>query len=1583
MIYQRKKLKYFDFYIIYIASYINFAPILNRHYREKLKLFLSQCLENINYPEDNKENNKDNSNDNKDNSNDLEKEKIIEFIELIYNFLDINDKEKDLFMNSSSFSDFLKENFIFMHLFSEKVPLIIDFTQFGKDILNDYFQFEKPKDYLIISFNNYTSNNIIPKTTTNNEIGIGIRQEQSPKNEFKEKLEKSSKLGWNLFIDNINDINKIYYMFYDYIHMRYTGERSKRNILIDDHVYAINETFKLFLFKNTFGSTNIINKNKDNKSSLLVNDNIWFNLLFINFNISKDDIKERIFNSISFTRNQDVYNSLKKSKINMVKRIITKEETEKKLIKSILEIDLSGNEEKLNDVKFFNDRFISEYQLHCDCEEMISSLENKYEKQKIGLIDNYDKICTDCSRIYKWVYKLCLFEISYKIDSKSFIHYILEYFDEKFSINNDINIMKESGKNLNFFSKKVANKNILPDKKGIIEEDEDYEVNVTNSDNEENSDYEREEKSKKFGIESKTENIIPVKKEKYIYKTEKDAKSLIIFIYNKIKNIFLKDDLKSSLLLVFGFIYINLQRKVALPFKTIFYNCYLFNESYDEYFEEGDMKKSPIENISDRKWTILDKLNIISGDLLGNILKSINDNNDIWNQYLRDQYKDFNNYFFNNLKFPDKKLEEETSSLIKFIFFYTIKPDKRDYILDIFFDKVLLNETKNKYNYYFENNERYNSLYVKNNYEDYDIVKAFKNFKPKIDHALVLIAPHDNMDIYDKILYEYCYLKMFTSTLNLNNIDNPNKTHFGDRTLSNNFNSSQNNTHINNENSNLENSNFDKKNFSRKSTIKADQTGFIAANSGLGVNMPVMADVKYKEIILDSHNYSDLNQIDFEFIRTSIKSGNVIIIKNSHFLLNQFNEILKEINDIKTEDVSMSFKLILICDINEVIKNRAIYEHCRIINDNLLYEDKNLDSKNKTVKERILSLIYKIPNEVYNLILNNQNYFMRLFLRKVIYYYIAIFGLLQSIQLNNPFKISFNDFVYLCQYIITFIEQENFTEEKYNEFMNIENPSGNNYITFINILDSIFIYSRQIEKEDECKINKFVNELFNFKLFMDPDFYLEMKNIKISVISNDSNSSLNYDLACEDIYKSFNMYSIEDYEYLLPTISPKEIVLKKYDNSNKVFKNLISAINMNYYDEEKIINIENLDLKKIYKYLVNLEETIPASIIYQASEYSLGLESVDEVNVSMFKKNKYGLYYNSLDNTIYNEVRVFNEKLYFLHIQINLISSMITGERIYNNLFYKNFQNLNDDLIPTDFNILNMNENIEKDYDNDCNGDLWTIELFKKIIIYRIYLYKTWLKDGALKCYHLPMFYNIQIFINDLKIHFSRKYYGENDYSKVTPDMISLKFFSTTSPTFNDLCSSKDRNLDFYNKLYNNEIIWVNGLILQNAKLDKDYSQYLIPNKNKEKTNTKMNLVGITYTINKYEEEEEDANNNEKENNEEENEETESNVTESKYSETNGENDEKKEENLEEKKEKIIKKIIIKENKKIKVYIYEKKNRCKYHKYYKENSIGFIEFYVNNDKIDQNYIFEHDIRIIIDEFGDYGDEEDKVQKEDK
>ena len=78
-------------------------------------------------------------------------------------------------------------------------------------------------------------------------------------------------------------------------------------------------------------------------------------------------------------------------------------------------------------------------------------------------------------------------------------------------------------------------------------------------------------------------------------------------------------------------------------------------------------------------------------------------------------------------------------------------------------------------------------------------------------------------------------------------------------------------------------------------------------------------------------------------------------------------------------------------------------------------------------------------------------------------------------------------------------------------------------------------------------------------------------------------------------------------------------------------------------------------------------------------------------------------------------------------------------------------------------------------------------------------------------------------------MHFCRKYYGENDYSKVTPDMINLKFISTKFPTYEELVSN-EKDYNYYNNVYHNEIIWIDGLVLNNATIDPTNKHLLFSN---------------------------------------------------------------------------------------------------------------------------------------------------------
>jgi flagellar biosynthesis GTPase FlhF len=226
--------------------------------------------------------------------------------------------------------------------------------------------------------------------------------------------------------------------------------------------------------------------------------------------------------------------------------------------------------------------------------------------------------------------------------------------------------------------------------------------------------------------------------------------------------------------------------------------------------------------------------------------------------------------------------------------------------------------------------------------------------------------------------------------------------------------------------------------------------------------------------------------------------------------------------------------------------------------------------------------------------------------------------------------------------------------------------------------------------------------------------------------------------------------------------------------------------------------------------------------------------------------------------------------------------------------------------------------------------------------------------------------------MNSIKMHFCRKYYGENDYAKITPDMISLKFISTKYPTYEELLSN-EKDFNYYNAVYRNEIIWVDGLVLNNATIDPTNKHLLFSNL-QNNIKQKLNIVGITYTVNHNE------NNDFSENNEdvveddgqeeEEEEEKEEEKEEEEKEEEKEEKDEKKDENEEKNAENV--ENFKSENQSVKIYIYGNKNDVMCNKYYSEDPIGYFEFRMfNSDLNGQDYIFEHDIRVTVEDYEDF------------
>ena len=1556
--YNLNLLNNFDYYMVYIASYLSFAPILNYHYRLKLKNYILQCintiLEEINLKEKEKENEENELSDIKfGNEEPSEKKEVIteikdiEFSELIFNFLDINGADKELYTNSGIYNEFLKENFIFLHMAKGRTPFILDYTQSAKEIIKDYLEFDKMPNFQILNYSN--------------------NSEQT--NEYKEKLENSLRLGMNLFIDNISNANKIYHQFNQFINQRFTINNSKKYVNIDEHKYEIHDNFKLFLFKNVFGNK-VMN----------IDSNIWFSMIFVNFNLSKEEIKNRLYLDLSRIRNELAYNGFKKFRNEKIKQSLIKIDTEKKLINTILQFDLSGNIDKLVNTEALNEKYKTECKIHSNCEKMIEILENKIRKQREGLNENYFRLCLDSAKIIKWLYKFCFFKTAYLIQSSSLTKYIIEFIQEKISIADEIKNLNEYHRNADedddeFFQRSKfkrytkknltkKNLNINNTEKTISEEEEEYEEEMELPENNENN--ENNDDEKKI-----SEKVNPVVKEVFIYNNPKDTKSLLIYLYNKLNHIFNDSELKQSLILVFAFIGVNLESKISVPFKQCFLNCNIYHNNFDECFDESEIENSPISNINNKQWSILKKINTNSAQLFQDIFDNIEANKEKWNKYLEDSLSDLNNnYFLNNLVLPSPELEELVNPLVKFLFFYMIKPQKREFLIQIFLKNTILNTSSDPQIediLFIEKNSTkvFYSHTLKSKMEDLDITKAFKNFNVYKDHALVLIAPSNNMNIYDKILYDYCYLKMFnTNNMNINNSNS------GESKLDKSVMGASSNKAISEianikENINKQEVSGSQINLSLNPQQKQGEQG-----QGPGQAISFVSEIKYKEIILD--NNVDLSQQDFEYIKNIMKIGGVIIIKNAHLLGHFFNELIKEMLQMKPEDASINFKLILICNLDEVMKNKNLYEQCRIINDNLIREnDFELKKKFKTVKEYVLDLVSKIPIHIYTLLLNSHLHFLRLFLRKLIYSYIIIFGVLEAAPLENPFTFGRKDFYALCKFLITFIEGENFNEEKYkNEFINPENSTGFNYMTLILVINNIFIYTKQLNKGDECRVNKLVSDIFNFKIFMSPEFYLDIGNIKINIKQSHT------DLTFEEIYKDFDHFFSEEYENLIPNQSIEELKEKNEKYTDNIFKNIIDVID--YSHEKSNINNQRLiDYSKLYIMLTKFKEMIPTFIKYMHEEDVIDLENKEnEINASLFKKNKFGLYFNPFDESLLYEIIHFNKNLGVMHGELDLLIGMLEGKLAYDNYHINVFEILGKGKVPKELNVF---------YDINYFNRNIRFSLYKEVLLNRISIFKQWINNGSLKYYHLPVFSNIDLFIYTLKMHFCRKYYGENDYAKITPDMITLKFISTKFPTYEELASN-EKDLNYYNTVYHNEIIWVDGLVLNNATIDPTNKHLLFSNL-QNNVKQKLNLVGISCIIQHNENDEFSDNieienfeeNEEEEEEEEEKEKEEEEKEEEEEEEKKDENDKKKEKKDDENKEKEekneqenIPEDYKNENQSVKIYIYGNKKDLICNKYYKEDPIGFFEFRMfNSDLNGQNYIFEHNIRVTVEDYDDF------------
>lgn len=191
-----KKIENLEFYLAFLACYINYAPAFNYSFRKKIKNFFLSKSEEYGFLSI----------------------KNVNFYNIIQEFIDIK-KEKDIILNLIPYDEFTKENLLLIHL-SKKTPYLIDHNRISKWILKEFYD---KKD---------------------NKKTISVKQGDT---EMEEAIDKTMKEGFCLMIERVD--SKIFDIFKNVIFDNKVHEKGKTFVSVNNQPKEINDKFKLFFIK--------------------------------------------------------------------------------------------------------------------------------------------------------------------------------------------------------------------------------------------------------------------------------------------------------------------------------------------------------------------------------------------------------------------------------------------------------------------------------------------------------------------------------------------------------------------------------------------------------------------------------------------------------------------------------------------------------------------------------------------------------------------------------------------------------------------------------------------------------------------------------------------------------------------------------------------------------------------------------------------------------------------------------------------------------------------------------------------------------------------------------------------------------------------------------------------------------------------------------------------------------------------------------------------------------------------------------------------------------------------------------------
>jgi len=515
---------------------------------------------------------------------------------------------------------------------------------------------------------------------------------------------------------------------------------------------------------------------------------------------------------------------------------------------------------------------------------------------------------------------------------------------------------------------------------------------------------------------------------------------------------------------------------------------------------------------------------------------------------------------------------------------------------------------------------------------------------------------------------------------------------------------------------------------------------------------------------------NELTEDDFVKINTSIKNGNLLVIKNAYKLRNGMQKIMELLDD-QSHYVNDSFRLILISKSNENLSN-LLYENSVIFN-------RNSESDLTTLKDDAVDIFENVDSTHFENIINKTK--CPLFSRKIFFHLAIVHNVLKQYHILSkdfytiPFEFNKADFLNCYNFISNFFK----TMEKEEKEIHV-------YLGLINLIYDNFYGNRLLLKDDFMRVTKIIMKFFEDDRFASEDFYFAHKNKKdkIEIMNVDfKDKEMKYD----DIIRLLEEIPLESYYNIIENIDVN-FIDEQLNNIYKGFYKKIYKINGWKKDVEMLLKIDfdtetkKWNLNSVNKKLQNYKNLLPLPI--QIDEDSTG---------NTFKINKSGEYNYAIDESLKYEITSYNTFISQIYVEIDYFSRVFAGQVVYDEKFNNLLIDLGNNLVPHSWESKTLNLSTNKKSKNQ-------LEEWIKLVNTRFDIVKNWLAKSTQECFYTPSLSNVRLFLFCVLHHFARK-------NNVTTEELELKLTPTKFYKQQEFTVSDDT---FY----------INGLCMINARYD-------------------------------------------------------------------------------------------------------------------------------------------------------------------